>query len=221
MNIVETLTSNLEKYFQNQSCGHDIYHAKRVLLLAEKIHQTEGGDWEVISVAALVHDMYRPWEKETGKSHFGEEALQMMNVFLEEYLDSKDTIMKVLEVVRYHDIYDWSDKNQSKTVELQVVQDADNLDAIGAIGIARCFAYGGAHGLELYSPSDTLEFQHDYVESPDKKESAISHFHEKLLKLKDNMNTASGRKIAQERHAFMELFLKQFFSEWNLKSKLT
>ena len=190
-----------------------------VLKLATIIQTKEGGNLEVISIAALVHDMYRSWEKETGKSHFGDEALEMMRTFMRPLIANVDTVDTVIELVRYHDIYDWTEPRE-KSIELKILQDADNLDALGAIGIARAFAFGGSNALEIYNPDDSLEFKDDFVDSPSDRTSTIAHFYEKLLKLKDNMNTETGRKMAQSRHEFMENYLQQFFNEWNLSEEL-
>ncbi len=95
------------------------------------------------------------------------------------------------------------------------MQDADNLDAIGAMGIGRAFAFGGAKGLDMYIPGENLDFSADYVEDPNEKKSTIAHFYEKLLKIAENMNTQTGKQLAAPRHAIMEVFLQQFFAEWN------
>lgn len=208
------LETKVKFFLTNESSGHDFSHAERVYKTACYLHQHEGGDLTVIGAAALVHDLCRPWEKETGKSHFGPEALKIIKQVLLEAGIDQTKIPAILDVVAQHDIYDWSDKQQ-KSIELQIVQDADNLDAIGAMGIARTFEFGGAKGLEMYKPGENLVFSADYVEDPKIKTSTIAHFYEKLLKLAENMNTETGKKLAQQRHEFMKQFLKQFFAEWN------
>lgn len=213
--MLEQLKQELQGFFAKDKSGHDFSHAERVLKLAQTLQKSEGGNEQVISVAALVHDMYRPWEKETGKSHFGPEALAMMNTFLQPFV-SEEIIQGVLAVVAKHDIYDWSEK-QEKSIELKVLQDADNLDAIGAIGIGRTFMFGGAYGLPMYIPGEDLDFNDDFVEDPNHQTSTIAHFYEKLLKLKENMNTDMGRQLAEHRTKFMEVFLEEFFKEWEGK----
>jgi uncharacterized protein len=210
----EKLHQQVEQYLQQESSGHDIYHADRVFNSALYIQSHEGGDEYIIGAAAIVHDICRPWEKKTGKSHFSPEALQIIRQVLTNSQVNLDKIEPVLEVVKRHDIYDWSDESSQKSIELQIVQDADNLDAIGAIGIARTFAFGGAHGSVMYYPGENLDFTNDFVEDPRHKTSTIAHFYEKLLKLKDHMNTGTGRRIAESRHQVMVDFLDQFFSEW-------
>lgn len=215
--LFSKLIEETKNFFENESSGHDFYHAQRVFNNAMYLQEKEGGDISVIGASALVHDICRPWEKKTEKSHFGDEALEIIkNVLKKSELDAK-TINKVLEVVKYHDIYDWTNKIEGKSIELQIVQDADNLDAIGAIGIARTFAFGGANGLSIYNPGENLDFENDFVENPKNRTSTIAHFYEKLLRLKENMNTKTGIMLASKRHKIMENFLKDFFNEWEGK----
>jgi uncharacterized protein len=212
MNL-DKLKSKLESFFELDNTGHDIHHALRVLYLAEKLQKSHGGNIDVIQISALVHDMYRPWEKRTGKSHFSEEALDMIQKFLLELAIRSNTIEQVIDVVRYHDVYD-DERIPDKSIELQIIQDADNLDAMGAIGIARTFMFGGAYGLPMYIPGENLEFDKPFEDTPTHKTSTVAHFYEKLLKLRDQMNTNKGKEIAEKRHKFMEKFLKEFFNEW-------
>jgi uncharacterized protein len=209
------IATKVKEFLENESSGHDFYHAERVFNNAIYLQEHEGGDLFVIGAAALIHDVCRPWEKKTGKSHFGEEALKIIEDILHQVNINENKIQQILEVIKLHDIYDWTEKMKDKSVELQIVQDADNLDAIGAIGIGRTFAFGGAHNLQMYCPGENLNFTKDFVEDTKYQTSTIGHFYEKLLRLKDNMNTETGKKIAQIRHQVMEDFLKQFFDEWN------
>ncbi|MBP9782089.1 HD domain-containing protein [Candidatus Woesebacteria bacterium] len=208
------LETKVKLFLNNESSGHDYSHAERVYTTACYLQQFEGGDLTVIGAAALVHDICRPWEKKTGKSHFGPEALEIIKKVLIDAKIDQAKIPSILDAVAQHDIYDWTIK-QSKSIELQIVQDADNLDAIGAMGIARTFAFGGAKGLEMYIPGENLDFSADYIETPTEKTSAISHFYEKLLHIAENMNTQTGKQLAAKKHAIMEDFLKQFFAEWH------
>ena len=207
----------VELYLVEESSGHDFYHAERVYNNAMYLQQKEGGDRFVIGVAALVHDICRPWEKKTGKLHFGPEALEIIGEVLVKAEVDKQKIEEVLAIVEFHDVYDWSEKMANKSLELMIVQDADNLDATGALGVARTFAFGGANGLSLYNPGEKLAFDQDYVEKTTDRTSSVAHFYEKLLKLKENMNTATGKKLAEERNQFMVDFLDQFFKEWEGK----
>lgn len=212
--VFKILKNEVKKFLGKDSGGHDYYHSERVFNNALTLRESEGGDELVIGCAALVHDICRPWEKETGKSHFGGEALEIIRTLLKKVdIDSK-VIQQILDVVREHDIYNWTGGNKSKPLEVQIIQDADRLDAIGAIGIARVFAFGGGHDRLMWEPQENLDFTSNFVDSPSHKSSSIAHFYEKLLKLKDSMNTATGLKLAQGRHEYMEKFLDQFFAEW-------
>lgn len=209
------VANKVRSVLEAESSGHDYYHAERVLNNALYIQEKEcSGDRYIIGVSALIHDVCRPWEKETGKSHFGDEALERIRQMLIEINENEETITSVLEVVRLHDVYDW-DNPQEKSIDLQIMQDADNLDAIGALGIARTFAFGGAHGLNMYIPGENHNFDKEFVEDPKHRTSTIAHFYEKLLKLHENMNTDTGKKLGEIRHNRMTKFLDDFFEEWN------
>lgn len=211
----QAVANKVKEVLEFESSGHDYFHAERVCNAALYIQEKEGqGDKYLIGVSALIHDVCRPWEKETGKSHFGEEALGRIRGMLESIDERPEVIESVLEIVRWHDIYDW-DTPREKSVELQIVQDADNLDAIGALGIARTFAFGGAHGLNMYVPGENHDFDKAFVEDPNHRTSTIAHFYEKLLKLSQNMNTETGKKLGEIRHQRMVDFLDNFFDEWD------
>jgi len=212
--LFDSVRQIVKDFLARDSSGHNIDHSDRVFNLAMKIQEKEGGDKVVIGVAALVHDLCRPWEKETGKVHFGPEALLIIRQELSKVNLSSKTLEQILDVVAKHDLYDWTDKDNTKSIELKIVQDADNLDAIGAIGIARTFTFGGANGLNMYNKGENLEFSSDFVEDTSHRTSTIAHFYEKLFKLKQNMNTKTGLEIANERHEFMRKFVEKFFSEW-------
>jgi uncharacterized protein len=215
--LITTLESEVKTFLEKSACGHDFHHAQRVFKASKTIQEKEGGDFFIIGCSALVHDICRPWEKETGKSHFGEEAIEIIREVLVRCKIPQPHIESILEVVRHHDIYDWTDK-KSKSIELQVMQDADRLDAIGAMGVSRAFAFGGSANRPIYIPDENLAFDKDFVDNPNNRTSTIAHFYEKLLKLKDNMNTPTGKQMALERHHFMETFLNQFFNEWEGKA---
>lgn len=208
------LAKEVKEFLEDEFSGHDFYHAERVFNNSIYIQKYEGGDVMVIGSAALVHDVCRPWENKTGKPHFGKEALSIIEEVLHKAEIQEDKIKPILDVVALHDIYDWTEKIKNKSIELKVVQDADNLDAIGAIGIGRTFAFGGSHGLPMYIPGEKLIFTEDFVEHPNYRTSTLAHFYEKLLKLKQNMNTKTGMKLAEQRHRVMEEFVKQFLDEW-------
>lgn len=212
--IFEKTLNIMRSFLTHDPSGHDSYHAERVFNNAMNIQEAEGGDKLVIGVAAIMHDLLRPWEKETGKSHFGKEALEIIRKELIPLNLDLKTIDNILDVIAKHDFYDWTVKDNSKSIELQIVQDADNLDAIGAIGIGRTFKFGGANNNPMYIPGENLNFTEDFKEDGTMT-STVAHFYEKLLKLKDNMNTVTGKRLAQKRHDFMVQFIEQFLAEWN------
>jgi uncharacterized protein len=212
--IFDHLKEQVKSFLATDGSWHDYWHAVRVFNSALLLETLEWGNKVVIWSAALVHDICRPREKKTGKSHFGEEALQIIRGVLDgvEELDKaqKDAIIKVVSL---HDIYD-RDNPGEKSIELQIVQDADNLDAIGALGIGRTFAFGGTYHLPMHDPDLAYTYKELFEDIPGQHTpTTIGHFYEKLLKLAKYMNTASGKQLAQSRHQFMEQFLEQFFAE--------
>lgn len=209
------LKLQVKKFLEYDGGGHDYLHAERVFNVALHICGILWWDELIVWSASLVHDICRPWEKQTGKSHFGPEALEIISGVLDAvawYTPMQKEA--ILEIVKLHDMYDWN-TSMAKTLELQIVQDADNLDAIGAIGIGRAFAFGWAHGSLMYIPDENLHYDSAYEERVrEERTTIIWHFYEKLLKLAMYMNTSVGKEIAQKRHEFMETYLEQFFAEW-------
>ncbi|SDB62684.1 uncharacterized protein SAMN03097699_2750 [Flavobacteriaceae bacterium MAR_2010_188] len=194
--------------------GHDWFHVERVYKNALHISKTEKVDAFVVCLGALLHDIA------DSKFHDGDETVgpKIARKFLYTInVDSADieSVIDIIENISFSKSLD--NPNKIKSNELQVVQDADRLDALGAIGIARAFNYGGFKNRKLYDPQ--IKPNLDLDKEAYKKSSAptINHFYEKLLLLKDQMNTESGRKIAKERHRYMENFLKQFYAEWEGK----
>ncbi len=210
MIINDTMRMVREKLL-NEGSGHDWYHIERVWKMAVTLAEEEQANRFVVELAALLHDLID--DKLVSNK---EDAIQEVMYWLDGVgVSSKDS-EKVLEII---DSISFKGGNTRKleTKEAQVVQDADRLDAIGAIGIARCFAYAGSVGHPLFDPE--LSVREDMTEKEYRKgkTSAVHHFYEKLLKLKDLMNTDAARRIAEERHAFMEEYLTQFFNEWEGK----
>lgn len=199
-----------------ESYSNDYFHLLRVAKIAREISEKEGGDANLIEIAALVHDLCRPWELETKKSHYGKEALEIITKFLKEHYVAEDDCEKIIPIIARHDEYDWTEKNTNKSVELKIIQDADNLDALGAVGIARVFAFGGTYSVPIYIVGENLDFTRDFIENTGRKKSSIAHFYEKLFKLKDNMNTATGHELAIRRHRILEEYLKNFFEEFQI-----
>lgn len=189
--------------------GHSIDHINRVVKLAQKILETEpNADLEITLIAANVHDVID--EKIVDDV---EKARQELHDFLIKQRIKESAIDRIFFII---DNMSYS-KNLEQKIQLpiegQIVQDADRLDAIGAVGIGRAFYYGGSKGTEIYNPNEKPRTQLNH-ENYRKSSSVINHFYEKLLLLKDQMNTTEGRRLAQNRHSFMEEFLKEFKAEY-------
>lgn len=196
---------------KNSESGHNWFHIERVWKNAKHIGQEESVNMLVVELAALLHDIA------DSKFHQGDETIgpTMARTFLqaqEVEVPITDHVIQIMENMSFRSGYD---KPTFVSKELQVVQDADRLDAIGAIGIARAFHFGGYKDREIYDP--TIPPNLEMTKEAYKKSTAptINHFYEKLLLLKDKMNTSKGKKMAEERHLFMENYLQQFFREWN------
>lgn len=213
--IIQNTIDFVKETLINAEGGHDYFHIERVyknsLAIAEK---EKGADLLTVSLGALLHDIA------DSKFHNGDETIgpKVASEFLaSQNVDSK-TIEHVKNIIENISFKGGNFNQKFKSLELDIVQDADRLDAIGAIGIARCFNYGGFKNRALYNPE--IEPNLNMTKEEYKKSTAptINHFYEKLLLLKDKMNTETGKNIATERHHFMELFLNQFFNEWNAKN---
>ncbi|WP_430812666.1 MULTISPECIES: HD domain-containing protein [unclassified Carboxylicivirga] len=201
-----------QKQLAKCDAGHDWWHIVRVLNNAKKIHQQEGGDWDVIHLAVLLHDVAdTKFFDEVEALMLIEEKLMMLNIAS----NTLDHVIKIIQNISF--AKEWSD-SQFSSNELMIVQDADRLDAMGAIGIARTFSYGGHKGRDLYNPAITPQAYTTATAYRNNNSPTINHFYEKLLLLKDKMNTQTGRKMATDRHTFMESYLNQFFKEWGDKS---
>lgn len=210
------LEAELERLFRYEGSGHDIHHLERVRNTADTLQQAEGGDRVVIETAAYLHDVHRLIQHETGRYCSPHDSLPMVEQLLEKTSLADSAKRHVLHCVEHHEEYGFTAQGKRVSdIETLIVQDADNLDAIGALGIARTFAYGGAHKIPLWMPEVPLE-QGTYDDST-LEASSIHHFYTKLLRLKEDMNTATARRMAASRHAFMEQFLDEFFGEWQGK----
>ena len=210
------LERELKSIFKSESSGHDFYHLKRVFNLALHIQGKEGGDREVIAIAAFLHDVHRIIQITTGEYCSPKDSLPKVKAMLEKAKVPVKKVPDIIHCIEFHEEYNFSSDGKTVSdIETLIVQDADNLDAMGAIGIARSFSYGGAHKVPIWLPDLALD-REVYRES-ENDPSEIHHFYSKLLKLKDNMNTKTAKKMALERHKFMELFLKRFFLEWEGK----
>ena len=209
-----TLTINFVKEkLEGAEAGHDWFHIERVWKLSKKIAEKEGGNLEVIELSALLHDIADP------KFHNGDEtlALKISKDFLEEIHVEGELIEQVLFVIKNISFKNRAEAPENLPLELQIVQDADRLDAIGAIGIARTFNFGGFKNNLMYHPEIKPNLGMNKEEYKKSNGTTINHFYEKLLLLKDLMNTETAKKIASERHDFMLQFLDEFYKEWNVK----
>ncbi len=214
--IIKQLEKEVRKLFHKESSGHDIYHLKRTLTLALNIQRKEGGDKLVIAVAAFLHDIHRIIQKETGKYCSPKKSLPRVRELLDKVKLSEEQKKKILHCIEFHEEYDFSKKGKTvNDLETLIIQDADNLDAIGAVGIARAFSFGGAYKLPMWIPEKPLKRR--IYDATKHDPSEVHHFHNKLFRLRDNMNTKAGKEIANGRHKFMKEYLKRFFKEWEGK----
>jgi uncharacterized protein len=195
---------------QNAEAGHDWWHIERVYKSAKAIAIEEIVDLEIVEFAALLHDIadakFNDGDEEIGPQKAGE--------FLKSISIEEDKIIHVQQIIRNMSFKSSLGEISFTSPEMLVVQDADRLDAIGAIGIARAFTYGGFKNRELYNPAIKPVINQSKEAYKNTTAPTINHFYEKLLLLKDKMNTLTGKRIAQQRHEFMEQYLSQFYAEW-------
>lgn len=190
--------------------GHDWWHIYRVWNNSKAIAELEKANMLIVELSALLHDIA------DAKFHDGDEEIgpRKAREFLRSIEVEKDVIDHVEQIIRNISFKGGKHIQEFKSIELDIVQDADRLDAIGAIGIARTFNFGGYKGREIYNPEIEPNLHMTKEEYKASTAPTINHFYEKLLLLKDQMNTITGRKIAEERHEFMEKYLEQFYKEW-------
>ena len=210
--ILEKTKNFVKLRFKGAEGGHDWHHTKRVLANSIHIAKKENANLFVVQLAALLHDIA------DSKFYKGDETLgpKIASEFLKEHnVDqlSREHIIKIIENVSYKNSLSNTGKSFN-SIELQIVQDADRLDAIGAIGIARAFNYGGFKNRELYNPKISPNMTMSKEEYKKSSAPTINHFYEKLLLLKEKMNTSTGKKLAEKRHDFMISYLDQFYQEW-------
>ncbi len=201
----------VKQTLQNAESGHDWWHILRVWNNAKHIAQTENVDLLVVELAALLHDIA------DAKFNNGDEEIgpETAGNFLKSINAEADTIEHVQQIIRHMSFKSSFDNAGFSSEEMKVVQDADRLDAIGAIGIARAFTYGGFKNREMYNPEIEPDFNLTKEAYKNSSAPTINHFYEKLLLLKDLMNTKTARQIAEQRHQFMLLYLEQFYAEWD------
>jgi uncharacterized protein len=211
--IIPNTIAFVKEELKNAEGGHDWFHVERVFKNALLIAKEEKVDALIVSLATLLHDIADP------KFHNGDETIgpKKATNFLIAQKVSKEIGLHVVKIIKYVSFKNSLEKGEKQfdSKELEVVQDADRLDAIGAIGIARCFNYGGFKNRPLYNPKILPNLNMTKEEYKNSDAPTINHFYEKLLLLKDKMNTTTGKRIAAERHQFMEVYLQQFYDEWN------
>ena len=212
--LIKLTKSFVKETLENAEGGHDWFHIERVYNNALLISKTEQVDQLIVALSALLHDIA------DSKFNNGDETIgpNLAREFLFQHNVDSQIIEHVVNIISHMSFKNSLDsKNTFTSKELQVVQDADRLDAIGAIGIARCFNYGGYKNRALFDPSILPNLKMTKEEYKNSTAPTINHFYEKLLLLKDKMNTSTGKKIAEKRHRFMEDFLNQFYAEWDGK----
>ncbi|MEC4003446.1 HD domain-containing protein [Flavobacterium sp. SUN052] len=211
MNLIDTTIVFVKEKLKGAEAGHDWFHIERVYKNALLIAKGENCDLEVVKLGALLHDIA------DSKFNDGDETVgpKVAREFLESQNASQEIISHVINIIENISFKGGNFEKKFSSKELEIVQDADRLDAIGAIGIARTFNYGGFKNRQMYNPEILPKLAMSKEEYKNNEAPTINHFYEKLLLLKDKMNTETGKKIAEERHHFMELFLSQFYAEWN------
>lgn len=209
--LIENTIQFVKETLKNAEGGHDWFHIERVLNNSRLIAQGEKADLQIVELGALLHDIA------DSKFHGGDESVgpKVALEFLRSQKAPKEVIDHVIKIIENISFKGGNVDQKFNSAELDIVQDADRLDALGAIGVARAFNYGGFKGRALYDPVIEPKLNMSREEYKASNAPTINHFYEKLLLLKDRMNTETGRKIAEERHQFMELYLDQFYGEWN------
>lgn len=211
--IIEKTKGFVKASLKDAEGGHDYFHIQRVLTNALLINREEGANEFIITLGALLHDIA------DYKFHNGDETVgpKTARKFLSAQGVDESSIDEVVKIIENVSFKGGNEKQQFRSKELDIIQDADRLDALGAIGIARTFNYGGFKGRALYDPEVKPNLAMTKEEYKASNAPTINHFYEKLLLLKDRMNTETGKKIAAERHAFIKQFLDQFYAEWEGK----
>jgi uncharacterized protein len=211
MTVIDNTILFVKQQLENAEGGHDWFHIERVYKNSLLIAEEEDCNLLVVKLGALLHDIA------DSKFHNGDETIgpSIARGFLENQNVDESTIAHVINIIENISFKGGNFEKQFDSKELEIVQDADRLDAIGAIGIARTFNYGGYKNRPLYNPAIAPNLHMSTEEYKNSESPTLNHFYEKLLLLKDKMNTPTGKKIAESRHLFMEHFLSQFYAEWD------
>lgn len=212
-NILNKTIFYIKNVFKDDCSGHDWWHIYRVWQLSKAIHESEGGDSFILEMAALLHDLD---DHKFTKEH-NDEIPSLALEWLSKFEIDNQTIEQITSIIVNVSFKGAYVGDRMISLEGMIIQDADRLDAIGAIGVARVFAYGGYKGHSLYDPSENPNLHKSFDEYKLRKSSSINHFYEKLLLLKDRMHTETGKEIAIRRHQFLKKYLDEFFIEWDAK----
>ncbi len=213
--ITEKTAQYARETLEGEGSGHDWWHIYRVWKMAQHIGQKEKADMFVVELAALLHDI-ADWKAHDGDDTVGPRVAR-------QWLEAQggveeEVISHVCTIIKEVSFKGAKVATRMSTIEGEIMQDSDRLDAMGAIGIARAFTYGGSKGRGMYDPEVKSQLHESFEQYKNNNGTTINHFYEKLLLLKDLMNTKTGKEIAQGRHVVMENFLKEFFDEWDGKA---
>ncbi len=208
---IELTAEYVNSQLMGEATGHDWWHIFRVWQIAKRISAEEGADNVIVELTVLLHDI-ADWKLNGGDEEIGPSLAQK---WLESINVESGIIDSVCEIIRSMAFKGALVEDKKMSLEGQIVQDADRLDALGAIGVARTFAYGGATGRVMYDPNISPIFHKDGKSYLTNMNPSFNHFHEKLLLLKDRMNTNYGKKMAEYRHKYLEDFMKEFLQEWD------
>ncbi|WP_457636858.1 HD domain-containing protein [Oceanithermus sp.] len=207
--VIAAFGGLVAKEFEREASGHDWWHVWRVWRLARKLAREEGADLRIVELAALGHDV---------EDHKLGRQPGTLAAWLRKAGAEAETVARVVDVCRRVSFRGAGVADEMPTLEGQIVQDADRLDAIGAIGIARTFAYGGSRERKLFDSAEKAQLHQSFEAYRSSRSSSLMHFYEKLFLLADRMHTPAARRLARERHAFMEAFVARFLAEWEGKA---
>ena len=210
---IEKIRPYVLELFKDDSSGHDIGHLERTMRIALKLQKIEGGDRIIIGIAAFLHDIHRIMQNESGIFVSPKDSLGKVREILSNVDLTEEQVNSICLAIEYHEEYNWNGNNIDD-INTLILQDADNLEALGAIGIARVIIMGNKMGEPLYDDKIPINEDDDFIEE-NSDLSSIHHFYHKIFKLKDNMNTETARKMAEQRTDFMREFVKQFLEEWH------
>lgn len=198
----------VREFFAGEASGHDAHHTFRVCALAQRIARMEGADETIVSLAALLHDVDD--RKLSPTTWEGKDNAVSFMIAQEVPAQMQEAVLHIIRTMSFGG----DGKSVPESLEGKCVQDADRLDAIGAIGVARTFAFGGSRGRQMHDPDEAPDMHLTPEAYAAHQSTSINHFHEKLLRLRDLMNTSEGRRLAEHRHRYMEAFLDEFHAEW-------